>query len=226
MCGRFALSAKTSEIEKLLHRVKFKDELNPRYNIAPSQQIAAVINTNSKEITYLRWGLIPFWAKDKKIGFKMINARAESLLEKPSFKTSFRKKRCLILADGFFEWKKIKGSKRKAPYFFKMKNGKPFAFAGLWDEWRSPEDETIISGTIITAPPNDLVKQIHDRMPAIVPEQNFEEWLSNDSDIQALKNLLKPYPSEQMEAREVSLEVNNPVNDYPDIIAPANKKLF
>jgi len=218
MCGRFALSAKTKDIEKLFPQLKSNEELKPRYNIAPTQPIAAILNSSPNEISFIKWGLIPFWAKDKSIGNKMINARAETLLEKPAFRNLLKKRRCLIIADGFFEWKKIEGEKRKIPYFIKMKSGNPFVFAGLWDQWKSEKGELITSATIITTRPNKDLKNIHNRMPVILLPQESKLWLSEEADINFLQNLLKPYPENQLEAYEVSTAVNNPVFDDVSVI--------
>ncbi len=218
MCGRFTLSATTKDVEKLLPALKSGDELKPRYNIAPTQPIAAILNTSPNEISFLRWGLIPFWAKVKSIGNKMINARAETLLEKPSFRNLLKKKRCLIIADGFFEWRKIEGEKRKAPYFIKMKSGLPFVFAGLWDQWKSPDGELISTATIITTSPNKDIAPIHNRMPAILLAEESKIWLSEESNTNFLQSLLKPYPNDTLEIHEVSTAVNNPAFDDESII--------
>lgn len=216
MCGRFALSAKTSEVEKLLPELYATKDIKPNYNIAPTQQVAIVTNQNPKEITFAHWGLIPSWTKDKSIANKMINARAETLHEKPTFKSLFLKKRCLIIADGFYEWQKNVGSKKKIPYFIKMKNGEPFTFAGLWDNWKNAENQLITSTVIITTEPNDLIKKIHNRMPAIIAPEERQLWLSDEINISALSFLLKPYPTEVIEAYPVSDLVNSPLINRPD----------
>lgn len=224
MCGRFALSAKTKDIENLVPDLKIKEEIKPRYNIAPSQNIAAVLNDGKKELTFLKWGLIPSWAKDSSIGNKMINARAETLQEKPSFKNSLKNRRCLIFADGFFEWKQIPGEKRKVPYFIKLKSGGPFTFAGLWDKWKDDAGNLIHSTTIITTEPNELMSAIHNRMPVILPADLREEWLSNNlSNTEILQSYLKPYDKEEMEAYEISGLVNNPAYDSEECIIPLEK---
>ena len=150
MCGRFSLSVQTKEVEKLVPNLKVYEDQPPRYNIAPSQNIAAVLNDGNNVLAFPKWGLIPFWAKDPAIGNKLINARAETLDVKHSFKHSLKKRRCLVFADGFYEWKKIKGSTRKSPFFIRMKSGDPFTFAGLLDNWRNPEGDYIQSATLIT----------------------------------------------------------------------------
>lgn len=213
MCGRFALSAKTGEIENLLPEKKIAGNVVPRYNIAPSQQIAAIINSKPNEITQVRWGLIPFWAKNAAIGNSLINARAETLHEKSSFKMPIRKKRCLIPASGFYEWKAIAGEKRKIPHFIRMKSSDCFTFAGLWDSWKDSENNTIITATIITTVPNELMAAIHNRMPVIIPREQRNLWLSNHEDINEISKLLKPYPSEEMTVYPVSFRVNSPALD-------------
>ena len=224
MCGRFAFSAKTEDIERLLPEVKVDKEIPERYNIAPSQEVAAVINDRSNEITFLKWGLIPFWAKDPKIGNKMINARAESVRSKGSFKHPFKRKRCLVLADGFYEWKKEKGVSQKIPYFCRLKSGDPFTFAGLWDEWKDENDEPVRTFTIITCPPNELMKPIHDRMPVILNEECRKAWIEEGetSDPDFLEQCLRPYDADEMEAYEISRRVNSPANDDPEIIKPVD----
>jgi putative SOS response-associated peptidase YedK len=221
MCGRFALSAKTKDIEKLVPSLKISEEMKPRFNIAPTQQIAVVLNKSPQELSYVKWGLIPFWAKDKSIGTRLINARAESLNEKPAFKNSFKNKRCLIFANGFYEWKSVSG-KRKAPYFIKLKTGEPFTFAGLWDSWFDTETETkITSATIITTEPNEMIAEVHNRMPVILQERERQLWLDDDiNDVSFLSSILLPYPAELMEAYETSLRVNNAQFDDELCIAP------
>ncbi len=219
MCGRFALSAKTDEVEKLLPELYSSKDIKPSYNIAPTQQVAVVTNNNPKEITFAHWGLIPSWAKDKSIGNKMINARAETLHEKVAFKSLFARKRCLIFADGFFEWQKIEGSKRKIPHFIKLKTGEPFTFAGLWDRWKSPDNEIITSTVIITTEPNELMKPIHNRMPVILLPEERLLWLSEEEG-KDLTYMLRPYPSDFMNAYQVSDAVNSPVNNSQINVMP------
>lgn len=213
MCGRFALSAKTKQIEKLVNGLKSEVEVTPRYNIAPSQNILSVLNTKSTSIQYIKWGLIPFWSKDEKIGSKLINARIETLQEKPSFRYSLKSKRCIIFADGFYEWDK-NSSNKKLPYFISLKSQEPFAFAGLWDSWKNSDDIVIQSGTIITTKANELMNGIHSRMPVILQNDMILEWLSNEKfDMKLIEKLMEPYSSDKMEMYMVSTMVNNPVND-------------
>jgi putative SOS response-associated peptidase YedK len=217
MCGRFTLTVDIGSVggkfgvEPTLHTA-------PRYNVAPTQPVASILRNGTEHLAELRWGLIPSWAKDESIGARMINARAESLAEKPSFKGLLRSKRCLIIGDGFFEWKQENGA--KTPMYITMKDHEPFAFAGLWESWKSPSGETIRTCTIITTQPNEVVAPIHDRMPAILLPEAYESWLDpSTKDEQFLLHWLAPYPAEEMMARQVSRLVNDPRHDSPDVIA-------
>jgi len=213
MCGRFTLS----DISNLKSRYQLDfPDIEPSYNIAPGQEILVIIRKDVPHVTLLRWGLIPFWSKEKTAG--MINARAETVEQKPTFKHSFIKQRCLIPADGFFEWKK--GKPRKKPYRFIMKDEKVFSFAGLWDAWTFPEGKTIYSCAIITTAANELIEPIHNRMPVILSPEAEKAWLSKDAGVQTLKGLLKPYPSELMDSYEVADLVNSPRNNTPQVIKP------
>jgi putative SOS response-associated peptidase YedK len=222
MCGRFTLTVDPSDLQETFYWVNFGNaDLTPRYNIAPTQPLAVVANNGLNELDFFSWGLVPFWAKDPSIGSRMINARAETLAEKPSFRNAFKRRRCLILADGFYEWQKIPGEKIKKPIYFHMKDRKPFAFAGLWEEWNSPDGSQILSATIITTRPNELIKPIHNRMPVILPESVYDQWLSPDEiDSQAMGAVLRPFESSQMAKFAVSRTVNNPKNDHPACIQP------
>lgn len=218
MCGRYSL---TTSLNKLQEKFSFNTsaELPVRYNIAPSQSVLTVISDENKRTGKLmKWGLVPSWSKDSKIGNRMINARAESVNEKISFKEPFKRRRCLILADGFYEWKK--DNKAKQPIRFQLKEREPFAFAGLFDIWNKGE-ESIISCTIITTKANDLTKKVHDRMPVILTSDNYDNWLDPKiNDKEYLKSLLLPYPSDHMEAYPVSSLVNSPKNDIPEVLEP------
>jgi putative SOS response-associated peptidase YedK len=217
MCGRYTL---TIDIKTVAEKfgVPATLDTSPRYNIAPTQEVVSVMRNGASHLAWLRWGLIPSWAKDESIGSRMINARAETLTEKPSFKGILRSKRCLIVADGFYEWKQENGS--KVPMYMTLKSGEPFAFAGLWDLWKSPGGEHIRSCTIITTEPNDLVASIHNRMPAILLPGAYADWLDPDiRDEQALSHWLAPYPAGEMTARPVSRLVNDPKRDSPELIA-------
>jgi putative SOS response-associated peptidase YedK len=220
MCGRFTL---TTDLDRLEERFSFRTtklRYVPRYNIAPSQQVLTVLDGEGRHAELLHWGLIPSWAKDPAIGNRMINARAETLAEKPSFRRALQKRRCLILADGFYEWKKE--GKKKAPMFIGLKSHEPFAFAGLWETWKSPEGEPIHSCTIITTEPNTLMTSIHNRMPVILSRDAEAVWLDRTiEDAQKLLPLLVPYAAKVMDAYAVSPLVNSPRNDTPACIEPA-----
>jgi putative SOS response-associated peptidase YedK len=221
MCGRYSLFA---DYSALLERFEIEEvsidanDYSPRYNIAPSQQVLAVVNDGTKNrLGLLRWGLIPPWAKDAKIGYKMINARAETAAEKPSFRNAFKKKRCLIVADSFYEWRRTDGE--KTPMRIKLKSGEPFAFAGLWESWKSPEGKTINTCSILTTKPNELMAAIHDRMPVVLSKEAEKIWLDPTvQDPEVLGELLKPFDAKEMEAYEVSEAVNSPKNDGPELI--------
>ena len=220
MCGRFVQYTLFPLLEKEFS-LKFGADvpLRASYNIAPTQSVPVVVNEGGNRLTLSRWGLIPPWAKDPSIGSRMINARAETLAEKPSFKGPFRKHRCLIVADGFYEWKKTDSG--KVPVYITMKEGTPFGLAGLYSDWRPPEGETIRTCTIVTTEPNELLMPIHNRMPVIIRPDDREQWLDpEEQDPEKLAPLLAPYPSEEMVAREVSRAVNSPSNDNPKLIHP------
>lgn len=220
MCGRFTL---TTDLERLEERFGFRAAAlayAPRYNIAPSQPVLAVIAAEERRAGFLRWGLIPSWAKDASMGDRLINARAETVAEKPSFRRALQKRRCLVLADGFYEWKKE--GKRKTPMYVTLKGREPFGFAGLWETWRAPSGESIHSCTIITTAPNRLLETIHNRMPVILPREQETLWLDRTvEDPAVLTAVLAPYPAEEMEAYAVSPVVNSPANDSPACIAPS-----
>lgn len=217
MCGRFTLRQSCETIAETF-QVSELQEINPQYNIAPSNAIATIILDSQKQLKWMRWGLIPSWAKDESIGNRMINARAETLSEKPSFRNAFKKRRCLILADGFYEWQKTE--KQKQPYYFQLKDGKPFAFAGLWERWQPQDGETITSCTIITTEANELVEAIHDRMPVILSANAYDQWLDPQSSQSELTSFLKPYDAQAMEGYPVSPVVNRPSYNQPECIKP------
>jgi putative SOS response-associated peptidase YedK len=195
-------------------------DLLPRYNVAPSQEVPVVRQRGeTRELTLLRWGLIPFWSKDPKRGPTPINARSDSASEKPAFRQAFRRHRCLLPADGFYEWKK-EGTK-KQPVLFRMRDEGPFAFAGLWDRWEGPEGQIIQSCTLLTTEPNELVAPVHDRMPVILPPEAYALWLDpTETEAARVQPLLRPYPAEAMTATLVSPRVNSPREDDPGLIAP------
>ena len=214
MCGRFSF---VMEDALILERFGVRVQTaiyKARYNCAPSQDIAVITNQINPMWQYFRWGLIPFWAKDKKIGNQLINARAETVTEKPSFRNAFKNQRCLVPATGFFEWRR---DKVKTPFNIRLKGGGPFSFAGLWDKWVSAEGEIIYSFSIITTTPNELMAQIHDRMPVVLHREDEARWVAPGPDA-SLIELLRPFPSEMMEAYPVSTLVNSPGNDSPEIL--------
>lgn len=222
MCGRFTLAVEDEALEAEFPGTQWPSQFAPRYNIAPTQPVLAISNDGHNRADFFIWGLIPSWAKDPSIGNRLINARAETLAEKPAFKGSFKYKRCLILADGFYEWQAAPGRKTKVPYYIQLKNKKPFGFAGLWSEWRGADGSELRSCTIITTEPNELMAPIHNRMPAILREQDRSRWLEPASvAVETLAPLLVPYPAELMRAFVVSTLVNNPGADTPDCVAPA-----
>ncbi len=194
--------------------------MTPSYNIAPTQEVAAMVEEDeTRKLEMFRWGLIPSWAKDPSIGNKMINARAETVSEKPSFRSAFKKRRCLIVADGFYEWQKTDNGKQ--PFYVRMKDSSPFAFAGLWETW-DKEGEEVRSCSIITTDANDLMNEIHHRMPVILPPETYGVWLDRGfEEREAFSNMLRPYPSDEMEAYPVSRRVNKPANNEPSVIEPA-----
>lgn len=222
MCGRFTLTLDSKQIQDAYPWLNVPADIQPRYNVAPSQPIAVVPNDGKQRLDFYVWGLIPSWAKDPNIGNRMINARSETLAEKPSFRNAFKRRRCLILADGFYEWKAADGRKSKIPMFIHLKDRKPFAFAGLWELWNAPDGSQIYSATIITTEPNSMMKDIHNRMPVILPQSAYEEWLSpGERDSRDLAPLLAPFPAEDMQAYPISTLVNSPQNDLPQVIEPA-----
>jgi putative SOS response-associated peptidase YedK len=221
MCGRFVRKSTIEIIAKEFEVKRVSCDLKPSYNIAPGDNLAVIIDDGANYLIQLRWGLIPSWAKDPSIGNKMINARAETLSEKPSFKAAFRKRRCLIVADGFYEWRK--DGRVKTPVYIRLKSERPFGFAGLYDSWTSPEGKEISTCTIITTGPNELMKPIHDRMPVIIPKAQEALWLdSSIQDERLLFPVLKPYDSQEMEAYDVSQIVNSPKNNSPECIKPVS----
>jgi putative SOS response-associated peptidase YedK len=220
MCGRFTLSAPSEDIATIFG-VEDVPELRARYNVAPTQMVAAVrvdAERAERELVQLRWGLVPAWARDESIGNKLINARGETLAEKASFKNAFKKRRCLVVADGFYEWQKAGTGKQ--PFHIQMKDGKPFGFAGLWERWTRGH-QPVETCTIVTTEPNELVAPIHRRMPVILAPSAWEAWLDPDNDdTDTLAGLLTAYPAGEMSAQAVSKAVNNPKNDDVMCIQP------
>jgi putative SOS response-associated peptidase YedK len=219
MCGRFTLTLDPGDLQDELNFDISSVDLTPRYNIAPSQPVAAVRDGGTRKVEMFRWGLVPSWAKDASIGYKMINARSETISEKPSFRVPFSRRRCLIPADGFYEW--AQGDGGKIPYYFYLKDHKAFTFAGLWEEWQPKEGgDLLLTCTIITCAANDVLKQYHERMPVILPTDIRWLWLDPAAKAPELQSWLKPYPSDEMAWHEVSRLVNKPDMDTAELIAP------
>ncbi len=219
MCGRYSL---TSSLSELAQRFEFdgdRDDFRPRYNVSPTQQVLTVVGGEPRRAGFMRWGLIPSWSKDGPSSRPLINARAETVAEKPSFRDSLKRRRCLVLADGFYEWQKVGDAKR--PMRVTMRTGEPFAFAGLWSKWTDSEGISISSCAVITTAANDLLTPIHHRMPVILSEEVEDLWLDTAlDDSQTLTQFLEPYPEDALEAYEVSPLVNSASNDIPEVTAP------
>ena len=223
MCGRFTRTVDLKTVAQRFGVPTAMEEIKssrPRYNIAPTQAVIVVGDDGRRYLTQMQWGLIPSWAKDPSIGNRMINARAETLAVKPAFRVALRKRRCLVVADGFYEWQQRERGKQ--PVYIVLRSREPFGFAGLWDTWTAPEGEEIKSCTIITTEANELLKPIHDRMPVILNRDAEALWLDPTiQDPAKLLPLLKRYPAEDMELYPVSRLVNSPQHDTPDCIVPA-----
>jgi putative SOS response-associated peptidase YedK len=230
MCGRFVSASPPDEIARYFDAAAPEALLEPSYNVAPTNDVYAVTADGGvRRVDAFHWGLVPAWAKDPKVGSRMINARADTLAAKNAYKPAFKRRRCLIPADGFFEWQKLPGVKRKQPHFVHRPDGERFAFAGLWEVWRGPKDadgnrtgDPLRSCTIITTTPNETMAQIHDRMPVILPPSAWDDWLDPDNDdIETLGKLLVPAPASITELTPVSTEVNNVRNKGAVLIEPA-----
>lgn len=220
MCGRFVRKSDARTIAREFDVDEVAADLAPSYNVAPSQQVAVVMTEEKKRLVSMKWGLIPAWSDDPSIGNRLINARAETVAEKPSFREAFMRQRCLVIADGFYEWQK-RGRTRQ-PYFIRLKTDQPFGFAGLYDVWTSPGGEVITTCTIITSEPNETVKTLHDRMPVILSKEFEDAWLDPyNADHASLVQMLSPYSANEMEMHTVSALVNSPANDSPECMAPA-----
>jgi putative SOS response-associated peptidase YedK len=222
MCGRFALTASPEEIAQQL-ALSSAPPLAPRYNIAPSQPVLAVRenrDSHQRELVFLHWGLIPSWAKDPSIGYKMINARSETAAEKPSFRNALKYRRCLVPISGFYEWQKV--GKGKQPHYIHRADEQLLAVAGLWEHWQSADGSEIESCTLLTTTPNELMRPLHDRMPVILHPDDYDLWLDPQTvKTEPLLPLLRPFPAEYMTAYPVSTLVNSPINESPNCILPA-----
>ena len=219
MCGRFTQTATPETVAKQFRVEGPMPLFNPNYNIAPTQRVVTVrlnSETGKRECVLLRWGLIPSWAKDTKIGNQCINAKAETVAEKPSFRGAFRKRRCLVIADGFYEWQRA--GERKQPMWISRKDRLPFAFAGLWEHWKPAEGESLETCAIITTEPNDLMAPIHNRMPVLLDPASFDQWLDLAAPVEPLRALLRPCPGEELQTYPVSPLVNNPRNNAPQLL--------
>ncbi len=224
MCGRFAMTAPASDIAEIF-QVDVLPEILPRYNVAPTNEVACVVEEDGqRKVDLFRWGLIPSWAKDKKIGYRTINARADTVASKPSFRAAFKRRRLLVVATGFYEWERHGTGKSalKIPHLIQTDDAKPFGMAGLWEVWRDPEtDEEIRSCTIVTTDGNELMAPIHDRMPVILPADRWDLWLDRGmEDKEVLQELLQPYPADKMQERRVSQLVGNVKNKGPEVQGP------
>ncbi len=221
MCGRFTLTASATALAQQFNLADIPAR-SPRYNVAPTQEVLAVVrrpDASKRQARLLRWGLIPMWVEGPAVGSRMINARAETVATKPAFRRAFRERRCLILADGFYEWQRREG--RKQPFYIRLDDGQPFAFAGLWERWVPLDGQPLDSCTIITTTSNDLVGRIHLRMPVILAPEDYDLWLDPGlHEPECLQPLLRPYPAEEMVAYPVSTRVNNPADDTPDCTLP------
>jgi putative SOS response-associated peptidase YedK len=227
MCGRFVSASPPDEIAKYFNAERVPEQvLEPSFNVAPTTDIYAVMERGGERLLdVVHWGLVPMWAKDIKVGNRMINARADKLATSNAYKRAFTKRRCIIPVDGFFEWKKVPGRKAKQPYFIRRVDGEPFALAGLWEVWRGPDrsnEDILRSATIITGEPNEKVAAIHDRMPIMLPPSAWEAWLDpENNDLESLSKLLVPAPAELLELYPITLAVNNPRENGPEVIEPA-----
>jgi putative SOS response-associated peptidase YedK len=220
MCGRFALTAPASTIAEIF-QVDVLPDLLPRYNVAPTSEVVCVVqDEGQRQIQSFRWGLIPMWAKDKKIAYQTLNARSETIASKPVFRAAFKRRRLLIVADGFYEWQK--DGKKKIPHLIQMDDGRPFGMAGVWERWTDPETgEEIRSCSIVTTGPNTLMESIHNRMPVILPPERWDTWLDPAvNDPAVLQELLVPYPAEGMKERRVAKAVGDVKNKGPEVQGP------
>ncbi|MFP4471070.1 MAG: SOS response-associated peptidase [Bacteroidales bacterium] len=219
MCGRYSFAPELKIVNEHYDVSAGPQEVAPNYNCAPTQMLPVIANATPGELCRYRWGLIPFWAKDPSIGNRLINARGETVASKPAFKNAFKGRRCLVPADAFYEWLKPAEGKLKIPFRIVLKDQQVFSMAGIWEEWKDPDGLPVRSFSIITTTPNELMAEIHDRMPVILPAESEEAWL-HSTDETELQDMLKPYPAGLMEAYRISSKVNSPRNNSPEIIEP------
>jgi putative SOS response-associated peptidase YedK len=219
MCGRFQLSVKGKQISERFNVEVFDEFYRPNYNAAPGQKLPLITNEAKHELSYFKWGLIPFWAKDPRIGYKLINTRSETIQEKPSFRNAFARRRCLIPANGFYEWTK---DPDKTPYRIFLKSEDLFAMAGIWEVWKDGEGKPVHTFSVITTTPNTLMQKIHDRMPVILPRELEMAWL-RENDTGVLKSMLRPFDEKLMACYPVSKRVNTPANNDEALIVPADE---
>lgn len=223
MCGRYSQTLTMAELAKRFGiEVPKQLELPRQYNVAPTQlaPVVALDGEGRRKLDRVRWGLIPSWSKDEKIGHKTINARSESAHEKPSFQKAFEKRRCLVLADGFYEWKRDEAAKAKFPFRIRLKGGGPFAMAGLWERWKAPDGRELKTFTILTTRANEAMAGLHERMPVILRPGDEQAWLAADTPAERCRALCQPYADDQLELYPVSALVNSPKNDVPACVAP------
>jgi putative SOS response-associated peptidase YedK len=217
MCGRFTQRADRKALLKSF-QVAEVPHVEPRYNISPTQDVLAVCEReDGREATFYKWGLVPSWAKDASMGARLINARSETVAEKPAFRQAFRQRRCIIPADGFYEWQRIDG--RKQPFFFRMRDERPFGFAGLWERWEGEGGRVVNSCAILTTEANEVLRPVHDRMPVILHPEDYEMWLGADArELDLVKEMLRPYPAGEMTGYPVDTSVNSPRNQGEELI--------
>ncbi|MEM9133608.1 MAG: SOS response-associated peptidase [Actinomycetota bacterium] len=229
MCGRFVAASPPDELARYFETEPPTEELEANYNVAPTNTVYAVrARDGHRQLSELRWGLVPFWAKDRKVGSRMINARSETILDKPAYRRAIQKRRCLIPADGFYEWAKVPGHKKKQPYFIHHRDDEPLVFAGLWERWSPPEgsddelgpDGILETCTILTCAPNATMASIHDRMPVLLAPAVWDEWLTHTDDVADLTRLLVPAPDEILDLRAVTPAVNNVRNRGAHLLDP------
>ncbi len=219
MCGRFVYYSQPSLLREELQEQAF----DPAYNITPGYMTPVVARLPQEQVVLMKWGLVPYWAKDPKVGYKTINARADGIADKPSFRRPIRSQRCLVLANGFYEWQTttVGGRQTKVPHFIRVRDRDRFAFAGIYDLWRDADGNEMRSYAIITTRPNELMATIHNRMPVILPAEQEDAWLDGSTALDTVLAMLRPYPAATMEAYPVSRLVNDPHNNGPDLILPA-----